>query len=404
MIAKRPATRKYADRKSALVRAAIHLINLRGVSGMTMADVAGEMGLASKAVAYYFKKKEVLATECFLHGLRHLESFNAAGATAASPPDRLARMIEAYFDFGRRSMLGEVEELTSANDIRAMASADLNVAYGNWFRGLRALLVSDGQKHSDFNAKTHIIVSMLHWTPIWLPKLFPEDFARASDRVFDILLGGMAAPGHHFCPKALAASDLSPDPKEEQSDAPFLVAAIELINEQGYHGASVEKIAARLNLTKGAFYHHIEHKDELVVACFDRSFTALHRAIAAASSVSENGLQTLETLATALIERQAFREATLLRASAITTLPESFQRGMVLQYDRLTWRLASIVTDGIADGSIRPVDPNIAAQMIMALINTADELPYFARGITREQVIDRYVRPFFEGLFNAAPS
>ena len=35
------------------------------------------------------------------------------------------------------------------------------------------------------------------------------------------------------------------------------------MNEHGYLGASVQKISERLNVTKGAFYHHIEAKDDL---------------------------------------------------------------------------------------------------------------------------------------------
>ncbi|MDN8891457.1 helix-turn-helix domain-containing protein, partial [Staphylococcus aureus] len=52
----------------------------------------------------------------------------------------------------------------------------------------------------------------------------------------------------------------------------FLQAATRLINERGYRGASVERIASELNVTKGSFYHHLEAKDDLVLACFRRSF------------------------------------------------------------------------------------------------------------------------------------
>jgi AcrR family transcriptional regulator len=52
----------------------------------------------------------------------------------------------------------------------------------------------------------------------------------------------------------------------------------ELVNDQGYHGASVDKIAARLNVTKGSFYHHNDTKDDLVASCFERSFTIVRGA------------------------------------------------------------------------------------------------------------------------------
>ena len=67
------------------------------------------------------------------------------------------------------------------------------------------------------------------------------------------------------------AAELTPARKS------FLVAATQLINEQGYRGASVDKISARLNVTKGSFYHYNETKDDLVVDCFKRSFETMRR-------------------------------------------------------------------------------------------------------------------------------
>ena len=52
----------------------------------------------------------------------------------------------------------------------------------------------------------------------------------------------------------------------------FLLAATRLINELGYRGASVQRIASELNVTKGSFYHHLDAKDDLVAACYRRSF------------------------------------------------------------------------------------------------------------------------------------
>ena len=47
-----------------------------------------------------------------------------------------------------------------------------------------------------------------------------------------------------------------PAPEGDTLDA-FLRAATSLVNEQGaYFGASVNRISARLNLIKGAIYHH----------------------------------------------------------------------------------------------------------------------------------------------------
>src|SRR6202012_3042229 len=51
--------------------------------------------------------------------------------------------------------------------------------------------------------------------------------------------------------------------------------ATALINIEGYRGASVEKICTALEVTRGAFYHHIDAKDDLVELCLRRSLDEL---------------------------------------------------------------------------------------------------------------------------------
>ncbi len=66
-----------------------------------------------------------------------------------------------------------------------------------------------------------------------------------------------------------------PEVQQSAAQETFLIAATRLINERGYRGASVEKISERLNVTKGSFYYHHDTKDDLVVACFKRSFDTM---------------------------------------------------------------------------------------------------------------------------------
>ena len=91
-------------------------------------------------------------------------------------------------------------------------------------------------------------------------------------------------------------------------------------------------------------------------------------------------------------------DAPLLRASALTSAPEAIQPQLVARFDRLSDRFASLISDGIADGSVRPVDVNVGAQMLTAMINAAAELHHWTPGVTPQVAAALYVRPFFEGL------
>jgi hypothetical protein len=99
------------------------------------------------------------------------------------------------------------------------------------------------------------------------------------------------------------------------------------------------------------------------------------------------------------VRYQVSAEGPLLRATATSALPDRLHRERVrTTMHRLTERMASVVVDGMMDGSIRPLDPAIAAQAAIATINAAAELHRWLPGATVDNVADLYVRPAFEGV------
>lgn len=124
----------------------------------------------------------------------------------------------------------------------------------------------------------------------------------------------------------------------------------------------------------------------------------MRQAIHEAEAVSSNGLQALTTAATALVDCHISGDFPLLRTSALTTVPESIQPSLYEKFYGVADRFAALISDGIADGSVRPVDVNIAAQMLTAMINAAAELHYWTPGMPPGAAGAYYVRPFFEGL------
>lgn len=60
------------------------------------------------------------------------------------------------------------------------------------------------------------------------------------------------------------------------------------------------------------------------------------------------------------------------------------------------------MADGIADGSIRAVDPMVAAQLVNGMINAAADLKRFAPGVTEANASDLFARPLFMGIWSPA--
>ncbi len=267
-----PATERYAKKKEAILAAATAILNRQGVKGMTLADVAAKVGLITTSVTYYYRKKDDLAAACFMRGLERFDALVTEAGKAPDAPSRLLKFLDLYLDLNRRVRLGEAAPLTSFTEMRALKEplrGSVQGAFNDLFRRVRGFFEGQEFDHldkRDRNARTHLLLEQVFWSGSWLRRYDVDDYGRVRDKMYDILVNGLAATGRTWEPLALPdPTPHSPDGQEWRET--FLVAATRLINQRGYRGASVEDISAQLNVTKGSFYHHHEDKDALVVEC-----------------------------------------------------------------------------------------------------------------------------------------
>ncbi|HUZ12288.1 MAG TPA: TetR/AcrR family transcriptional regulator [Caulobacteraceae bacterium] len=398
-------TQKYRLRQAQIVRSAVAHINGKGVRGMTLADVAAGLGMVPTGVIYYFASKEELAAACFLKTLEAYDGLIAEAERGRDRAERVGRLVRGYVARARDVALGAAEPLAVFNDVRALDDPGVNAAYTAMFRRARDLLGPMGEDDAarqGCNAAAHLILSQLFWSVVWLPRYDPQDYERAGERMLDILERGLGTPGVAWAPRPTPgfAGDA---PREDVSRETFLRAATQIINEEGYRGASVEKISARLNVTKGSFYHHIEAKDDLVVACFRRTAEVMRRAQRTAGQGAKDGWSRLGAAAAWLVEQQVAGDTPLLRTSALTSAPPAIRADLLAEFDRISLAFASMISDGVADGSLRAVDPNIAAQLVTAMINAGAELQYWAPRLSPDAAIHSYVRALFQGVGATLP-
>ncbi|MBS0446678.1 MAG: TetR/AcrR family transcriptional regulator [Proteobacteria bacterium] len=399
-------TARFHEKREAILAAAASLFNEHGVRGATLAGIAASVGLATNSVTYYYRKKEDLATACFLRAIAAYDDI----ARAASGAPRVAARI-ADFLARHAALLADIEQgrepaIMTFHDIRALPSPqadDVYAAYTQMFRRVRALLEGDETRdlaRIDLNARAHVLLSVANWLRGWLIGYEADAYGATVARVADIVVRGIGGHGARW------QSDVGADWQlhvAEGTSESFLRAATALVNEQGYRGASVDKISARLNVTKGSFYHHHDHKDDLISACFERSFAVMREAFGLAERGAGSGWTRASAAACALVRFQVSDGGPLLRASAVSALPDRAHRDHVrLTMHRLTQRMNAIVVDGLADGSIRALDPAIAAETLIAAINAAAELQRWVPGAAAGNVAAHYVRPAFEGLLCSA--
>lgn len=400
------STARYARKKLAIVAAASEILNRDGVKGMTLANVAASVGLITTSVTYYFKRKEDLAVACFLEGIAQFDALISQALQETDARSRLRRFLDLWLDLNRRVAAGETHPVPAFNDIRSLQRPqrmEVVDAYMRFFAKVLRIFGTDEFPWLDANnrtARAHLIMEQIFWTVAWLPRYDIEDYDRIRDRMFELFAHGLAGAGREWNPVALSLQDiLAPTEPQPTPRETFLIAATRLINERGYRGASVEKISSRLNVTKGSFYHHNEAKDDLVVECFDRSFEAIRRIQRAVSGRTEDHWWKLSTIAATLMAYQMSDRGPLLRTAALSAVPLAIRYEMVRKSNRVSYRFASIISDGIATGCIRAVDPFIAAQMLTMTLNASAEIHWWVPDVPGTAATDLYAKPMLMGIF-----
>ena len=109
-------------------------------------------------------------------------------------------------------------------------------------------------------------------------------------------------------------------------------------------------------------------------------------------------LDQLATMLSALLAVQLADQTPLLRTTALPSLPENLRRGIIDTSDRIARRIAGLIIDGISEGSMRPVDPLIAGQVLLWTINAAYELRARAARVPIDRAIVLYGSTLFNGL------
>jgi AcrR family transcriptional regulator len=180
-------------------------------------------------------------------------------------------------------------------------------------------------------------------------------------------------------------------------------AAIDSFYERGYENTSVQDVVERARVTKGAFYHHFEKKDDLLIHIHDRFMDEL---LAALEALVAKDLPPREALAL-LIEDIVAYTATFQREYVIffeqrrNLTAEPFQkvRAKRDQYERL---VVQTVQDGIAQGAFRDVPS--AHVLAFGIIGMAAWAYHWYRpsGLSPREIGRMYASVVLDGIAVAA--
>lgn len=397
---RRKPNQRYRNRQIRILQEAVDILNRKGIKGMKLSDLAARLDLVPTAVMYYYKNKEALAVACMHSGLeRYHELLDHAERVPKA--EGVREFTRRYFDLVRQIELGEAPALPVFNEVRALNVLSVNESYIHMFKRVRRLIDGSAGKRLgriDRNVRAHQFLVQILWADFWLKTREVDEYSRLAERFLDVLVHGYVDEGRDWTFPQVSADEVLLIVQDKAKEE-FLRIATQLMNIRGYKGASLDKISARLNVTKGAFYHHYQTKDELAMACFERTVELILKAQSAGEARGRTGAEKLAISLTLLIEHQLAGGVPIIRLSAFASMPPELSGRIFRRFDQLTLRFSGVIADGVADGSIRPVDPLVGAQMVTGTLVAVTDAQFWAADLTAENARDTYIRPLISGIF-----
>jgi AcrR family transcriptional regulator len=161
----------------------------------------------------------------------------------------------------------------------------------------------------------------------------------------------------------------------------ILDAAADAFMRHGFSNATIDDIADGVGATKGLVYYHFRSKFDIFLAVYEEGMRRVRERVEPYADGPESGRDRLVAMAVAhevnLMEDLAYHHVVhqAVRGEASTALKER-QRDMLMELNRLRrdyeQMFRRVVIAGIEDGSLRGVDPVLAARTLLSNLNAVD--------------------------------
>ena len=182
----------------------------------------------------------------------------------------------------------------------------------------------------------------------------------------------------------------------------LLAVVVQVFNERGYDGTSMEDLSARLGISKSAIYHHVSGKEELLELSVGRALDALFAVLDEPAAQTGRAIERLEHVVSrsceVLVKELPF--VTLLLRIRGNTGAERAALARRREFDRI---VTDLVRRGEEEGDIRrDVDPALTARLLFGMVNSLTEWYRPDRGLAAADLADALAKIAFGGLRQTA--
>ncbi|MFE6777740.1 TetR/AcrR family transcriptional regulator [Streptomyces sp. NPDC057702] len=180
----------------------------------------------------------------------------------------------------------------------------------------------------------------------------------------------------------------------------LLAVAVEVFNERGYDGTSMEHLSRAAGISKSSIYHHVKGKEELLRRAISRALDGLFGILQEPAALQGEAIDRLQYVVrrTADVLMAELPYVTLLLRVRGNTDTERWAMERRREFDH---EVAELLKQAAADGDLRPdVDVRLATRLLFGMINSIVEWYRPGRGgaATSDEVAEAVVRTAFAGL------
>jgi AcrR family transcriptional regulator len=200
--------------------------------------------------------------------------------------------------------------------------------------------------------------------------------------------------------KAFADRRRDPESKREA----VLQTAARLFLEKSYGRTSMNDVAERLNITKPALYHYFRNKEEILLECYRLGTGMIEDILNDIAERCGSGIEKVEAFIYSYTNVMTVNFGRCVMRLDESGLSEEAYVEVRKYKRKIDRRLRGFLQEGVADGSIAPCDPKLAAFAIAGALNWIC-IWYEPNGPNSpEEIAAQFAKTLTLGLADPSPS